>query len=323
MPERLPDFFIVGAPKAGTTSLYRYLGECPGVYMSPIKEPCYFAPEMRLNFFDAKYQARASADVPALHSYLNGPMTDRRDGGIVSEWEDYLKLFRRADAARATGEASVCYLWSREAPERIASAVPHARIIMILRDPVERAFSQYLHGVTTGLIQGGFGAQIQAGLRGADQGIGPAYPFLEYGLYRDQVRRYLARFPAENIRIYDYAEYNQQPERVLADIFQLLGIDEAAPERPARVLEPHIPRSPSLVRALRAAGIKAALPPPLLRVAKSMMYRSRRSLQMHPEQRDFLRSYYREDVAGLSDLLQRDFSHWLLPVERTHAAFAH
>ena len=65
MNTRLPDFFIVGAPKAGTTSLYRYLGECAGVYMSPIKEPCYFAPEMRLNFFDAKYQARAYCDAPA------------------------------------------------------------------------------------------------------------------------------------------------------------------------------------------------------------------------------------------------------------------
>ncbi len=319
MTARLPDFFIVGAPKAGTTSLYRYLGECPGVYMSPIKEPCYFAPEMRLNFFDAKYQARANADVPALHSYLNGPMKERRDGGIVSEWEDYLKLFRNAGAARAVGEASVCYLWSRAAPERIASAVPQARIIMILRDPVERAFSQYLHGLTTGLIRGSFAEQIQTGLRGADQGIGPAYPFLEYGMYRDQVSRYLSRFAPENIRIYDYAEYNRQPERVLTDIFHLLGID-AKPQQPARMLEPHIPRSRSLLRALQP--VKSALPSRLRRVAKRMFYKSRRSLQMPPEQRDFLRSYYREDVAGLSDLLKRDFSHWLLPVERTHAASA-
>ena len=147
--------------------------------MSPIKEPCYFAPEMRLNFFEAKYQAKACGDLPALHAYLNGPMTERRDGGIVSEWEDYLKLFRNAGAARAAGEASVCYLWSRAAPELIASAVPDARIVMILRDPVERAFSQYLHGLTTGFIRGSFAEQIQAGLRGADQGIGPAYPFLE------------------------------------------------------------------------------------------------------------------------------------------------
>jgi hypothetical protein len=319
MNTRLPDFFIVGAPKAGTTSLYRYLGECPGVYMSPIKEPCYFAPEMCLNFFDAKYQARAHGDLPALHLYLNGPMTERRDGGIVSEWEDYLKLFRNAGTARATGEASVCYLWSRAAPERIASSVPHARIIVILRDPVERAFSQYLHGLTTGLIRGTFAEQIEAGLRGADQGIGPAYPFLEYGMYRNQVSRYLSHFPPQNIRIYDYEEYDKQPERVLADIFHLLGI-EATAQPPARVLEPYIPRSRSLARAAR--HLEAALPPSLQRVAKRTMYKSRRSLQIPPEQRDFLRRYYREDVAGLSDLLKRDFSHWLLPVQRTHASAA-
>ena len=150
---------------------------------------------------------------------------------------------------------------------------------------------------------------------------GPRIHFWNSGLYRDQVSRYLGRFPPENIRIYDYAEYNAQPERVLADIFHLLAI-EATPERPARALEPHIPRSRSFAGWASAAGIKAALPPPLLRVAKRMLYKSRRSLRMPPEQRDFLRSYYREDVAGLSDLLKRDFSHWLLPVERTHAAAA-
>ena len=190
---------------------------------------------------------------------------------------------------------------------------------MILRDPVERAFSQYLHGLTTGLIRGTFAEQIEAGLRGADQGIGPAYPFLEYGMYRNQVSRYLSRFPPQDIRIYDYEEYNKQPERVLVDFFYLLGI-ESTPQRPARVLEPHIPRSRSLTRAAR--HIKTALPSRLRHVATRMMYKSRRSLQIPPEQRDFLRRYYREDVAGLSDLLKRDFSHWLLPVERTHAAAA-
>jgi hypothetical protein len=272
-----------------------------------------------VSFFDAKYQARAVRDVPALHSYLNGPMAERREGGIVSEWEDYLKLFRNAGAAIAAGEASVCYLWSAAAAERIASAVPNARIIMILRDPVERAFSQYLHGLTTGIIRGSFGDQIRAALRGAAQGIGPAYPFLEYGLYRDQVSRYLSLFPRENIRIYDYADYNKEPEPVLADIFRLLEI-EATPQRPARVLEPQIPRSRSVARASRS--FKAALPASLRRVAKRALYKSRRSLQMAPEQRDFLRSYYREDVAGLSDLLQRDFGHWLPPIERAHATAA-
>ena len=125
MSARLPEFFIVGAPKAGTTSLYRHLAECPGVYMSPIKEPCYFAPEMRLNFFDAKYQAKACGDLPALHAYLNGPMTERRDGGIVSEWEDYLKLFRNAGAARLARRRPASAISGRALPRSsIASAVP-------------------------------------------------------------------------------------------------------------------------------------------------------------------------------------------------------
>src|SRR5918992_1601997 len=116
-PEEIwPNFFIVGAQKAATTSLYHYLKNIPGVYMSKVKEPSYFAP-----------------------NYV------RPDPGrFLRDKKEYLRLFKNARGYIAVGEASPSYLWDPDAPKLIHQTVPHARIIMILRDPIERAYSRYL-----------------------------------------------------------------------------------------------------------------------------------------------------------------------------------
>jgi hypothetical protein len=89
--------------------------------------------------FEDEHRPFVDRGAKALSKYLAGPMSETRFGGIVADWKDYLKLFRNAGAAIAVGEASVCYLWSATAAQNIFARVPNARIIMILRDPVERA----------------------------------------------------------------------------------------------------------------------------------------------------------------------------------------
>ena len=106
-PYPLPNFFIVGAPKAGSTSLYHYLDQHPDIYMSPIKEPNYFATEIRPEIFSEDLLPRVEADLRALQEYLQGPMREKRLGGLVTEWDDYLKLFQNVKEERAIGEASV------------------------------------------------------------------------------------------------------------------------------------------------------------------------------------------------------------------------
>lgn len=129
-----PNFFVVGAPKAGTTSLYNYLGQHPAIYMSPIKEPAFFATDL----FEVKRQmGRPTADPADLRTYLDGPMSEPR-AGVISEWEQYLKLFKNVRQETAIGEASGNYLASSSAPSAIRDRIPHARIIMLLRDPVHR-----------------------------------------------------------------------------------------------------------------------------------------------------------------------------------------
>src|ERR1022692_3981582 len=110
-----PNFFIVGAPKAGTTSLCSYLGQHPQIYMSPIKEPSYFASELRPENFHPRFQPRMKREVENVRQYLSGPMTEQRFGGPVVEWESYLRLFQNARQGQAIGEGSASYLWSASA----------------------------------------------------------------------------------------------------------------------------------------------------------------------------------------------------------------
>src|SRR5260370_31910017 len=157
-------FFIVGARKAGTTLLYWYLDQHPQVYMSPIKEPNFFAAEIRQENFDSELRCGIARDSRGLREFLAGPMREKRPNGIVVDWEDYLHLFANAGNESALGEASVCYLWSPTAPERIAGTIPEAKIIAMLRDPAERAFSQYLQGLGSSAIRCSFRECVQRNL---------------------------------------------------------------------------------------------------------------------------------------------------------------
>jgi hypothetical protein len=309
----LPNFFIVGAPKAGTTSLYHSLDQHPQIFMSPIKEPCYFASEVRPQNFSEEHAHWAHREALSLQKYFSEPVLERRFGGMVTEWEDYLKLFQNAAEAKAIGEASVCYLWSRTAAANIACRIPDARIIMILRDPAERAFSQYLHTVTNGLVHRSFREQIERGLRRSDEKFGILHPFLECGLYYQQIKRYLDLFPSENVRIYLYEE---QREQITLEILRFLNVDSSLiPDTSQRRLEARVPRAIAAGYFLKKYGVwqrARDLSPGALRpILRTLVFKKRPAVMMDPEDRRYLVDYYREDIGKVSSLLDRDLSAWL------------
>jgi len=119
---RAPDFFLVGAPKCGTTALYAMLGAHPEIFVSPIKEPDFFAADIRA-------------------AVLGGRVS--RPGEFVEDWSEYLALFSGAAPSQRLGEGSVCYLASGVAAAAIHERCPEARILMVLRDPADRLFSHY------------------------------------------------------------------------------------------------------------------------------------------------------------------------------------
>ena len=216
----LPNFLIVGAPKTGTTSLYHYLKQHPEIFMSPIKEPSFFCTELRPKDSSSALKLRI-AEANELRSHLLEGKRGAPSPALITEWDDYQLLFRNVRAERAVGEASVCYLWSVSAPGNIRLKLPHAKIIMILRDPAERAFSHYLHILSAGNTKVSFREHIERWIRGPHREQDPVSPFLEFGLYYEQVKRYMGLFPSSNIRIYWYEEAWQEPILLLANIFQV------------------------------------------------------------------------------------------------------
>lgn len=313
---KLPNFFIVGAPKAGTTSLYAYLGQHAQIYMCPVKEPSYFASEMRPENFSQELRPRLARELLALQEYLRGNLLERRFGGLVSSWADYQRLFRNVTDEIAIGEATPCYLWSPSAARNIARRIPHARIVINLRNPADRAFSQYLQMMTEGLICRSFREQIEANLRCENKQFGPLWPLLEFGQYHRQVERYLQEFPRAQIHISLYEDLQQAPARLMSELFSFLGVSQDFDaDLSRRHHEPRIPKFTLGAYYLKKWGLWLRLrnlaPGSLRRRVVPLMFRSRASLQMSAADRTFLRDYYRDDIKQLAALVGRDLSAWL------------
>jgi Sulfotransferase domain len=311
----LPNFLIVGAPKAGTTSLYHYLDQHPQVFMSPIKEPNYFASEIRPENCADELQTQVAKDLLELQEYLHGPMQEKRLGGLVSQWDDYLRLFQGAKGEKAIGEASVCYLWSKTAAANIRARIPGAKIIMILRNPADVAFSLYLQSVSKGLVRGSFRKMLEDSQLCSKEKFSLLYPFLELGLYYEPVKRFLELFPRENVLILWYEQYQAQQQETLANIFRFLNVDtNFVPDTTKRYLEPKIPRFTAISYSLKKWGAWQRAgnwtPTVLKPFCRRLVFRQRGSLVMDNQDKEWLYEYYREDIQELSKLVGRDLTAW-------------
>jgi hypothetical protein len=312
----LPNFLIVGTGKAGTTSLDSYLRQHPQIYMSPVKEPCYFASEIRSYALSEPLRRHLAVQSRALSKLLNDGKPVKPLGWLVAEWEDYVRLFQGVHGEKAIGEASAAYLWSATAADNIHASLPEARIVMILRDPAERAFSQYLHQLSVGLTGSTFREHLDACARGGEKKLSPLYPFLEIGLYHEQVKRYLDLFPRERIRIYWYEEAWRQPATLLADLFRFLKVDDTfRPDLSQRIHQRRAPRFVGPHHFLKKSGLwyplKALVPDPLISSLRPVAFRRGRSVTMDPEDRRYLIDYYRDDIQRLAALMDRDLGAWL------------
>ncbi|WP_353686678.1 sulfotransferase [Thermodesulfovibrio sp. 3462-1] len=202
---KIPNFFIVGAQKAGTTSLYEYLKEHPEIYMSPVKEPHYFAKDL---------------------DYENMRRDMKRTTIFIRTLEEYLELFNGVKNEKAIGEASPSYLYSKVAAYEIKKFNPDAKVIMILRDPVERAYSHYLMNLRDGLTsEKDFIKEVLSDLKKPKKGWGISHLYIELGLYYEQVKRYLDTFPKDNVKILLYEDFKLNTYEVIKDIFSFLGVE--------------------------------------------------------------------------------------------------
>lgn len=293
-----PNFFLIGAAKSGTTSLYQYLRQHPAVFMSAVKEPHYFA--------------------------FAGEKLDYRGPGVtinstsVTDLAEYEKLFVSAGDAQAIGEASALYLYVPATTARLRDYAPDARLIVILRQPAERAFSAYMHLRRDGREPLSFADALQAEPERIRKNWGFLWRYRALGYYTAQLRRYYALFPREQLRVYLHDDFRADAPAVMRDIFAFLGVDSSfCPDMSLRHNVSGVPRQRWLHNLLHGANPLKTIIKPLVPVAWRENARRRVTQQnlvrqtLPDDLRQALTDGFRSDILELQDLLGRDLSLWL------------
>ena len=283
-----PNFLVVGAAKAGTTSLHDFLGQHPQIFMSANKEPHYFV-----------------------------------RGYGMKDWDQYLGLFKDATTQQAVGESSTAYLSCEESAKWIRSALGEIKIIIILRDPARRAFSLYGWMVREGYEDAEtFAEALRRELaRLADPEFHQHAPqfFVDYlyfttGLYAAQVSRFLETFGRDRVKIFLFEEFTRRPAEVCREIFRFLGVDDQFTPTVSVQNEGRMPRFMWLQHALRCRRLVLQIVPrSCRRWLMQLNLRWGRKPELDQQAYTVLQERYRDDVRQLEDLLNLDLSRWREP----------
>lgn len=285
---RMPDFFVIGHQKCGTTALYYMLYEHPQIFLSEYKEPRYFAPELR---------------PPLRHEESGRPQTLER----------YLGLFTRASPGQLVGDTSPQYIRSPTAAERIAALRPDARIIAILREPADYLRSYHMQMVISHVEpEKDFGRAIaleENRRRGAADGsfVPPQHLYSEHVRYVEQLRRYEARFGRGRMLLIVYEDFRRDNEATMRAVQRFLGVDDTLPLHAVRTQPLPVVRSMRIHRLRNAAGrlrpewVHAG---PLGRAVRRLAY-----VPAQPPDEGLMRELrrrFKPEVIALSEYLDRD-----------------
>lgn len=294
---RIPDFFIVGAPKSGTTALYTYLRQHPEIFMPERKESHFFGTD--------------------LHSPL-----------FIREKEQYLLLFSGAGDEKRIGESSVWYLYSKKAASEIREFSPCADIIIMLRNPVDMLYSQHSQFLYNGnediaCFEEALDAEEDRkhGLR-----VPPGVHFVESLFYRktvkytEQVRRYFDIFGREHVHIIIYDDFEGNVSGAYRECLRFLGVTEDfRPEFKiinsnkrvrSNALRNFLQNPPRIVKSFGRLFVSHSRHQKLLKDLTSFNKKYESRPPMDAGLRRKLQAEFAPEVERLSGLLKRDLSHW-------------
>ena len=307
---RLPDFVIIGAQKSGTASLSALLSSRSDVFMCRPREPMFFC-----------------RDDAAIHPHT---LLSNRVLWRSFDWnhdrnrllDGYAELFRSAGRSQLVGEGSTTYLVSKLVPERIASVMPQAKLIALLRNPIDRAYSAYFHHLKNFRVVRSFEEQLK---------FEPG-DLLETGNYRSHLQRYLQHFPKEQLLVLPFEQFVKDTQAVFERVCGFLGLEPRPINPEARSNGAVVPRLIGVQQALNAAlrltessfeagpirVLREHDPRPLALRAADKALRGLGRLNryvgpsryppLRPATRELLRDYFARQNAGLSELTQLDFS---------------
>lgn len=293
----LPTFVIIGAAKAGTTALYWYLADHPEVFMSPVKETNYFA-------FGLDEAGRPLYGDPELHRFP------------IRSFSEYEALFAGSDGALAVGEASPIYLECPQSAARIREVVPEARIVCFLREPVDRAYSDYLMY----LRARGRRLDPDRDLTPDAAWARPDSHWMQISRYHEALSRYYERFPREQIDVFLFDDLKTDAAGCVRAVFAALGVD---PGFVPDLETPHniggLPSSRTLERVLTSRSVRKVVEPWIPRRVSDAVRRVRtKNLKKAPPLPDQLRAellrHFQDDIGRTAALIGRNLDHWLPPV---------
>lgn len=304
----LPNFLIIGSAKAGTTSLHYYLDQHPEIYMTDVKEPRFFALEDEALDF-------------------KGPDKDIVNTTSVTTYADYVALFDGVTTEKAIGETSPLYLYSEKALQRIQHYVPDAKLIVILRNPVDRAFSCYTHLLREGYEPLSFAESLKAEQNRIDDNWAHLWHYAKAGFYYEQLKPYFDAFEPQNLKVYLYDQLASDPMALLKDMFSYLDVDDTFEPDLTRKNISGLPKNRLVHNALnRKSGLrslfKSIVPEPIRKsLSKGLQTWNLKDKPRITEQdRRILGDLYKEDVQKLQDLIGQDLSAWLNAPEASPAA---
>ena len=281
--EKWPNLFIVGAPKAGTSSLYAYLSNIPGIFMSPLKEPNYF-------------------------SLKNIPKNSRIKP--IRDKMNYLSLFKKVKDEKVIGEASPEYLSDPKASKLIHEIIPDAKIIISLRDPVERTFSHYLMYFRNGIMKDSFYNELQKSLKLVSV-YNTTSLHLRAGLYADDIQRYIDTFGSKQVKILIFEEFIKDPNKTIKEILSFLDINYELNNFKTKVFNKFgVARGPISKFILRNTTLKRSaekiIPPSGRRIFREkFLLKNEQKPEINQLDRDILIKFYSENVIKLEKILGR------------------
>lgn len=290
----VPNFVLIGAAKAGTTSLHRWLAQHPDVFVPRQKE---------LHFFAA----------PWLRENCRGPGDARILQDIPADWEAYRGHYAAAHAHRAIGDLSPSYFAWWPSRDAIRDRLGHPKIVLALRDPVEKAYSQYMHLVRDGRETLSFAEALAAEESRSRQGYGALWRYVASVRYAEPTERFLDTFGADRVKILFFEDLVRDPPRVLREVLEFLDVDPAVPIDTGGVSNRSgAPKSRALAALLNNPELRrvarSLLPGPLVARlgARATALNTGAKPRLDPASRALIEERVAADTARLARLLGRE-----------------
>ena len=277
--------FIVGAPKSGTTSLHYYLNNHPEVLMSSLKEPDYFSNK---EIMDQKL-------------YYKDPN--------INTLNEYHNLFLDRKDERLLGESSVSYLFYPEVSSRIKKYNKNAKIIIMIRNPIERALSHYLMDFRLGFI----GEKFQD-IFNLQKGAHFQQYFL-LGNYYPQIKRYIDKFGKTNVHIIKYSDFKKQSKEEVRKVFKFIGVDSEVKVNIENIYNSSFIARNLIIRKLYSISYLRSLfsvlfSPKLIKLIRTVFFKKPDKPKLESPFLRLISEYYLKDIGKLEELLSIDLSEW-------------